>query len=78
MNLTTIEGVTALMESSQTAQEWDANCDKVKAANGGYPGFWYATIVISGLAKRIAARWAGDAEIHISAIDDAGNVKQIA
>lgn len=55
-----------LMKSSQTEQEWNANCDKVKAACGGYPGFWYEKIIVSGLIKEVAARWGGDGEIHVT------------
>jgi hypothetical protein len=49
------EGVRALMESSKSDEEWDANCDSVKAANNGYPEFWYDEIVRSGLMGRIIA-----------------------
>jgi len=31
--------VVNLMKSSKTEKEWTANCDKVRAACGGYPGF---------------------------------------
>lgn len=44
--------VVELMKSSKNQEEWNANCDKVKQANGGqYPGFWYAAIVLSGVAN---------------------------
>ena len=54
-DLTTRDGVLALMESSKSEAEWNANCDRVKAANGGYPDFWYATIVESGVLARVSA-----------------------
>lgn len=63
----TEQEVVALMESSKSEMEWGANCDKVKAACNGYPQFWYKAIVLSGVAKRIANKWGGDAEIHIPA-----------
>lgn len=44
--------VIELMESSQTEQEWNKNCDKVKEVCNGYPDFWNAAIVVSGLAGR--------------------------
>jgi hypothetical protein len=47
-DLTTEYGVKALMESSASESEWNANCDKVKRANGGYPGFWYRLIILGG------------------------------
>lgn len=57
--------VVDLMESSQTAEEWDNNCDKVKAACGGYPVFWWKAIKLSGLMARVTARWGSDDQLHI-------------
>lgn len=52
--------VVALMESSKTPAEWDANIEKVKAAHdGNYPGYWYEAILKSGLADRVI-KAAGD------------------
>ena len=56
-DLTTQSGVKALMESSASESEWNANCDKVKKANGGYPDFWYALIVLSGLVGKVQMKW---------------------
>jgi len=55
--MTTPLEVIKLMESSQNAEEWNANCDKVKKANGGYPDFWYSSIVLSGVFDDTEARW---------------------
>lgn len=60
--------VVSLMESSMTEAEWNANCDKVKAACGGYPAFWYSAIVMSGVLRRTAARWGSDGELKIVAL----------
>lgn len=49
MDLTQREDVIALMKSSKTEKEWNANCNLVKAANRGYPDFWYEAIVLSGV-----------------------------
>lgn len=49
--------VLELMESSRHGKEWNANCDKVKAAFGGYPDFWFRLILASGVATRIVATW---------------------
>ena len=59
MNLTTPEGVKELMLTSKSATEWNANCDKVKKANGGYPGFWYGTIILGGVmgAAQSTYKW---------------------
>jgi hypothetical protein len=56
-DLTTRDGVAALMRSSKSEEEWNANCDKVKAANQGYPDFWYATVILSGLAGDTQRSW---------------------
>jgi hypothetical protein len=62
----TQEQVVSLMESSRNAKEWDDNADKVKAACGGYPDFWFQAIVTSGLARRVAASFGGSAEIKVT------------
>lgn len=59
--------VVALMESSKSAEEWDANCDKVKAAcNGMYPPFWHSAIMLSGVASRTLAKFGETDEIKVS------------
>ncbi len=55
MDLTNIETVQALMASSRSAIEWQANAEKVKAANGGEPSWWYEAIVVSGVAATAAS-----------------------
>lgn len=45
------------MESSASESEWNANADKVKKANNGYPSFWHATIVLSGVAGKTQMKW---------------------
>ena len=57
--------VVTLMESSGSEKEWNDNCDRVKAACGGYPEFWYSAVVLSGLSKRTAAKWGSDDSIKI-------------
>lgn len=50
--------VIELMKSSKNEQEWNANCDKVKAAySGNYPQWWYSTIIMSGLLSRVSRNW---------------------
>jgi hypothetical protein len=60
--------VVALMGNSASGEEWNANYDKVKAACNGYPEFWFSAIVDSGLMARTAAKWGGNANIHIHQI----------
>jgi len=57
LDLKTPEGVKSLMESSKSEAEWNANCDAVKAANGGYPNFWYALVIQSGLLAETSLNW---------------------
>ena len=51
--------VVALMKSSKSEAEWDANCDKVKQALGGYPSWWFAAIMLSGVYEETMETWAG-------------------
>lgn len=49
--------VVKLMLSSGNEQQWDSNCDRVKAACGGYPDFWYAAIMLGGVLRKCRERW---------------------
>lgn len=70
VDLTTQEGVVAMMESSLDRAGWNANCNAVKEANGGhYPPFWFEAIIASGLLDRVAAAWGSSSAITISFID---------
>lgn len=64
-DLTTAEGVAAYMGAATSEADWDTRCDAVKRANGGYPSFWYPTVIMSGLADRTAAKWNGSAAISV-------------
>jgi len=59
----TEQEVVALMGSSKNSTEWNDNADKVKAACGGYPGFWYKAIILSGLCDKTLG--AGSSKIEI-------------
>lgn len=56
-DLTTVEGVKALMRSSRSEEEWNDNCNAVKRANGGYQAFWFGAVVLSGLAAEVKDSW---------------------
>jgi len=56
-DLTTVDGVKKLMQNATSEQDWDERCDRVKAANGGYPEFWFRTIIMSGLVSEVELRW---------------------
>jgi hypothetical protein len=50
--------VVTLMKSSKSKNEWNSNCSKVKISCGGdYPGFWYGSIIMSGLLTKVAQTW---------------------
>lgn len=51
------EDVVNLMESATSPDDWNAKCDQVKKACGGYPPFWFDAIVLSGLSARKASLW---------------------
>ncbi len=54
----TQDEVILLMDSSKTEQEWNDNCDKVKAAHDGrYPDYWFMSIVLSGLRDRCVEKF---------------------
>jgi len=56
-DLTTPEGVKAYMSESTSEEDWNKRCEDVKSENGGYPSFWYSTVVESGLTASIQAKW---------------------
>ena len=56
--LTTKRGVVDLMTSSKNEREWTANCDLVKAANGGdYPKFWFNAVEVTGIFNKLEKSW---------------------
>lgn len=61
----TRDEVVTLMKSSATEAQWNANCDKVKAACGGYPPFWFEVILRSGVARETMASWGGTDQIRV-------------
>ena len=65
-DLKTPEGVKAHMGAATSEDDWNKRADEVKSANGGFPSFWFATIMMSGLAAKTADKWGGDADIHIT------------
>lgn len=66
LNMMLENEVVALMKSSRSEDEWNANTDKVKAECNGYPAFWYKAVVMSGLMGQVAATWGGSDRIDIS------------
>lgn len=57
-NLSTVQAVVDYMRESTSECDWNDRCDQVKAANGDeYPSFWFAAIVLSGLAAQVSSNW---------------------
>lgn len=48
--------VVKLMWSSRNDQEWTKNQERVEAAHGGLPGFWYDAVVRSKLQAEVLHR----------------------
>lgn len=53
----TQEEVVSLMQSSRNEIEWNNNADKVKRQCGGYPRFWFESIMLSGVANNVRNSW---------------------
>lgn len=54
----TEQQVIRLMQSSKSADKWNANAAKVKMAHEGrYPEFWWRAIMESGLMVAVAKTW---------------------
>ena len=54
-----------LLKSSKTKDQWNENTDKIKAAFGGYPEWWYATVVTSGLMDSVLGEGASQIKIQV-------------
>lgn len=62
----TKQEVIDLMESSQSAREWDNNCDKVKEAHDGqYPDYWWDEMKLSGRMDHILGRFGESSELKL-------------
>lgn len=54
--------VVALMKTSRSADEWNANAKIVKEAFWGrFPEFWWSAMMMSGLAHQIQQSWMSEA-----------------
>lgn len=49
----TEQQVIDLMKTAKSESDWNAKCDQVKKACGGYPSFWFGAIIRSGLINDI-------------------------
>lgn len=56
------------MEQTTSLQDWDDRCDALKAALGGYPDYWYPTMIMSGEMDRILGKFGGSSEITVHTV----------
>lgn len=56
-DLTIEANVVAYMSAAKSEKDWNERCDEVKRQNAGYPNFWFAAIVLSGVAHQTASKW---------------------
>ncbi len=45
------------LSNTKNDSEWNAACDDIKKAHGGYPHDWWPKVMQSGLAAKVAANW---------------------
>lgn len=62
-DLTTPKGVAAHMSESTSEADWNKRADEVTEANGGYPSFWFATVITSGLMDKTLGADSSDIQI---------------
>jgi hypothetical protein len=56
MNLTEAEMIE--LKNTTNESEWNAVCDKIKAARkGSYPPDWFNKVLLTGVISEIAAKW---------------------
>lgn len=55
-----------LMASAKSEKDWNDKCDFVIKTCGGYPSFWYQTIILSGLLEKKAQEWGIDHSIRVT------------
>jgi len=57
------------LESCQSADDWSAATNKIKAARGGmYPDDWWDKVKLSGLMDRIMDRWGESSDLTLTRI----------
>lgn len=67
-DLTTERGVVQYMSESTSISDWNARCDAVKAANNGYPAFWFVAILLSGVADRTTAKFGASTRLEVKVL----------
>lgn len=57
----------AALAGCTSSREWGAVCDDVKRENnGGYPGWWFPTMIQSGVIDDAAVRFGGRPGITVT------------
>lgn len=57
LDITTPDGLEKYMSMATGIDDWNQRTEAVKVANGGYPGFWFGTVIMSGLAAKVEQSW---------------------
>jgi len=65
-DLTDQTNAVELLKASKSDKEWNAACDAIKEANGGYPSWWYMVVIAQRLPQEVAAKWQGDGSLHVT------------
>lgn len=56
----------AELQKSTNKDEWNATCDRIKAANRGtYPEWWYPEVIMSGLIDKVLGAGSGQIKIIV-------------
>lgn len=46
------------LKACDTADDWNQTCDRIKHDHGGdYPSWWFESVIMSGLMRRITAKF---------------------
>ena len=55
------------LEACQSADDWSAATNKIKAVRGGmYPDDWWDKVKLSGLMDRIMDRWGENSDLTLT------------
>lgn len=57
LDVSTPEKLAEFMSFSKNVDDWNIRCDMVKKVCGGYPSYWFETIIQSGLYNRVQSSW---------------------
>jgi len=59
MDLTNKTDALARLSEATSDGDWNDKVNEVKAANGGYPDWWHAEVIMSGMGARVVSAHGG-------------------